>query len=211
MTHSSGDPSHTDSVIEAIRAGAETRGIEYKSAQPFEAYKWKLVKACMAMANLRDGGTIVIGVAEREAGGYDLTGVSPSEEASYSQDALYSLVNRYARPVVSLLLRFVRYQEKQFVGIETEPFDRIPIICGVPTPQEAGADGLRYGDIVGRSRDRIATSRVGDPELVAEILEVAAEKRAAEIVATAQRIGLRLPDDAQVRFDDERRDFFGER
>ncbi len=42
---------------------------------------------------------------------------------------------------------------------------------------------------------------------MAEVLEIAAETRAAEIIATAQRIGLRMPDTAAQNFADERKGF----
>jgi len=195
-----------DPILRAIERPVETRGTEFKESQTFDSLKWRLVKTCMAMANLREGGYIVIGVSER-TGRPEPSGMEQQHEEGYTQDGLYSLVNRYARPSVELSLRFVEYAGKRFVGIEIRAFDRIPVFCGVDMPPEAGKDRLRVGDIPGRTRDRISTSKVHDADLVSEILEVAAEKRAGEIIATAQRIGLRMPPDDRTRFAAERTAF----
>lgn len=192
-----------DFLREAIRQRVETRAVEYKESQPFEAIKWRLCKTVMAMANLRDGGCIIIGVSERN-GIPELSGVDPAHEKTYKQDDIIALVNRYARPAVTLTMRVLEYDGDRFIGVAIRPFDRTPIICGNPMPKEAGADALRFGEIVARTRDRISSSKVGDPDLVAEILEIAAEKRAAEIIGTAQRIGLRLPPQARDEFAKER-------
>jgi predicted HTH transcriptional regulator len=185
---------------------AETRAVEFKESQPFEILQWKLLKTCMAMANLRDGGLIVIGVDERN-GLPSLSGVSPTHLKTYTQDALIALVNRHARPPVTLTLRVVEHAKLRYIGIEVRPFDRVPIFCGVATPKHVSKEALAVGDIPARTQDRISTSRVHDVDLVAEIIEIAAEKRAREIIAMSQRIGLRLPDSGDVAFRRERLDF----
>ena len=197
-----------DPVLKAIRAGVETRETEFKQSCPFADIQWKIVKTCMAMANLRDGGRIIIGVAERD-GRWHADGVDSEHLDDYTHDRILELVNRHARPPISLVVRVVSLDAKTFVAIEVREFDRVPIFCGVATSSTAGRDALRVGDMPGRSRDRVATSRIYDADLVAEIIEVAAEKRAASIIATAQRIGLRMPDDTATLFRRERGDFGG--
>lgn len=197
----SGDP-----LLRSLQRPVETRDTEFKESQPFESLKWRLVKTCMAMANLRDGGRIIIGVSER-SGRLEPVGMHRDHEAGYIQDDLYALVNRHARPPVELTLRFIEHDGKRFVGVEIRAFERVPVFCGVDTPPESGKDRLRVGDIPGRTRDRIATSKIHDADLVAEIIEAAAEKRAGEIIATAQRVGLRMPVEDRDRFAEERVDF----
>lgn len=193
-------------LLDAIRNRVETRAVEYKESQPLEVLKWRLCKTIIAMANLRDGGCVIVGVSERN-GAPELTGVTPDHEKTYDQDGLIATVNTYARPAVSLTVRVLEYDAKRFIGVRVRQFDRTPIICGNPTPQAAGADALRRGDIVARTKNRISTSKVGDADLVAEILEIAAEQRATEIISTAQRMGLRLPSQARDEFARERASF----
>ncbi len=195
-----------DLSLEAIKAAVETRNNEFKSGETYSKLRWKLAKTCMAMANLRDGGRILIGMAERE-GRWFPDGVSQPVAAEYTQDDVQLLVNRYARPPVQLKVRHIEHEGKTFVAIEVEPFDRTFIFCGNATPNESGKDGLSIGDIPARTRDRISTTKIHDATLVAEIIEIAAEKRAREIITTAQRIGLRLPDDAAEIMRGQRREF----
>jgi predicted HTH transcriptional regulator len=201
-----GNYNENDSLLSAIAQRVETRSVEYKESQEFGAIKWMLPKTVMAMANLRDGGCIIIGIGERN-GTAELTGIDPAHERTYNQDDLIALVNRYARPPVTLTMRVVECESRRFIGVLVQPFERIPIICGNPMPQEAGRHALKLGEIPARTKDRVSTSKVGDADLVAEILEIAAEKRAAEIISTAQRLGLRMPERDRERFDRERAAF----
>lgn len=199
-----------DPILMAIRDGVETRGTEFKESQPFDVLKWKLVKACMAMANMRDGGRIVIGCDERE-GVPRPSGMTEEHQRSYEPDDLIEAVNTYARPPVILTLRRREFSGLRFVGVEVAPFDRTPVMCindnlgGKPAPTPAQV--LRPGEIYVRSNSRVSTTKVVTPELLAEILEIAAEKRAAEIIGIAQRIGLRMPDNAATQFALERKGF----
>jgi len=195
-----------DPLFPAIRRPVETRDTEYKESQPLDVLKWKLVKSCMAMANLRGGGRLIIGVNQR-SGALSPDGVHSENEPDYDQDDLLALVNRYARPPVTLTVRIVEDSGKRFIAIEVQEFERTPVMCGVPTPPEAGSDGLQVGNVPVRSRDRVATTRIADADLMAEVLEIAAEKRAAQIIATAQRIGLRAPEGAAAAFAAERDEF----
>jgi hypothetical protein len=203
------DPEN-DPILIALRDGVETRATEFKESQPFEILKWKLLKGCMAMANLRDGGRIVVGCDERD-GVPRPTGMTDEHQRSYDQDDLITEVNAYARPPVALTLRRVQFDVLRFVGIEVAPFDRAPVMCIKDNlnakPVLNKKQIMRAGEIYCRSNERIATTKVVTPELLAEILENAAEKRAAEIISLAQRIGLRMPDDAATSFARERADF----
>jgi hypothetical protein len=104
------------------------------------------------MANLRGGGRIIIGVAEQD-GRPRLDGMVREHEAGYTQDDLYALVNRYARPFVRLEIRFVEFDRKRFIGIEIREFERSFIFCGNAMPQEAGKRRLLVGDIPARNLD----------------------------------------------------------
>lgn len=199
-----------DPILIALRDGVETRVTEFKESQPFDVLKWKLVKACMAMANLRDGGRIVVGCDERD-GVPKPSGMTEQDQRSYDQDALVELVNIYARPPVSLTLRRVQFDGLLFVGIEVSPFERTPVMCRQdnlskkPPPKQE----LHHAEIYIRSNERVSTTRVVTPELLEEILAIAAQKRAAEIITTAQKIGLRMPDSDAAQFARERNEFGG--
>ena len=201
-----------DPFLIALRDGVETRVTEFKESQPFEVLKWKLVKACMAMANLRDGGRIIVGCDERD-GVPVPSGMTEEDQRSYTQDALIELVNKYARPPVSLTLRRVEFDGLLFVGIEVAPFERTPVMCIKHNlnekPPPTKKQELREAEIYARSNARVSSTKVVTPELLEEILTIAAQKRAAEIIATAQQIGLRMPDSDAAQLAREREQFGG--
>ncbi len=54
-----------EELIALIDLGREDRSLEYKESQPWGELKNKIAKTALGMANVRDGGTIVVGVSER--------------------------------------------------------------------------------------------------------------------------------------------------
>lgn len=199
-----------DPFLIAIRDGVETRVTEFKESQPFDVLKWKLVKTCMAMANLRDGGRILIGCDERDAVLVP-SGMTELDQQSYDADTLIEAVNKYARPPVSLNLRRLDFDGLLFVGIEVAPFDRSPVMCiksnlsDKPMPTEK--QRMQPGDIYVRSNERVSSTKAITPELLEEVLAIAAQRRAKEIIETAQQIGLRMPESDAVALAREREEF----
>lgn len=201
-----------DPILVALRDAVETRVTEFKESQPFDVLRWKLVKACMAMANLRDGGRIIIGCDERD-GVPRPSGMSEEHQCSYDQDRLIELVNTYARPPVALTLRRVEFDGLRFVGIEVDPFERSPVMCIIDNlstkPKPTDTQVLMPGQIYARSNARVSTTKVVTPDLLQEMLENAAWKRAGDIIARAQAAGLRMPDSDAAQFARERDEFGG--
>ncbi len=74
-----------DPLIIALRDAVETRNTKFKESQPFVLLQWKSVKACMAIANLRDGGKILIGCDDR-SGVPIPSGMSDQDVLLYKQD-----------------------------------------------------------------------------------------------------------------------------
>lgn len=194
-----------DAAIKAIQDLNEERDKEFSESQPFDVLMWKIVTTSMAMANLRDGGSLIIGISQRE-GYFVASGIIAEHFNDYDPDDVISAVNKYAKPPVALAVYPVNCEGKAFLVIDGAPFRRTPVMCSKGAPDGSGQK-FKSGDIFARSLDRIATSRIVDLDLMEEVIEIAAEKRAAEIVATAQRIGLRLPAAAEESFVRERSDF----
>lgn len=188
------NPSDDDPVLVAVRRAVELRGVEFKESQPFETLRYKIVKTAMGMANLRDGGLIIIGPHQRE-GRLIASGIAQEHEDSYDPDDVIEAINRHARPPVNCSVRIVPEADgRRFVGIEIRSFDRSPVFCKRNTPDDINRDDrLVEGSLYARSNDRIGTTRVVDPDLMAEILEIAAERRAAEIIQLSQRVGFTMP------------------
>jgi predicted HTH transcriptional regulator len=190
-----------DAALRAIRNLHEERDKEFAESQPFDVLKWKLITTSMAMANLRDGGSIIIGISQRDPH-FAPTGMSEAHLNGYDPDNVIAAINKYAKPPIPLAVYKLEEAGRAFLVIDAAPFKRTPIMCSKGPPDDSGQK-FKAGDIFARTLDRISTSRIVDLDL----MELASENRAAEIVATAQRIGLRLPSTDIESFARERADF----
>ena len=196
-----------EAALQAIRSRFETRDKEFAESQPFVVLKWKIVEGSMAMANLRDGGSVIVGMSQRH-GHFEATGISAGDLATYDPDDVMAAVNKYAKPPVELAAYPVEDERKTFLVIDALPFRRTPVMCSKAPPDNSGQK-FKQGDIFARTIERISTTRVADIGLLEEIIEIAAEKRAAEIIATARRIGLQMPAADADAFAIERTRFSG--
>jgi len=59
----------------ALDRRTELRDVDFKRSAAWDELRWKIIRTCLAMGNLRDGGLILIGVAETD-GKVVLTGIS---------------------------------------------------------------------------------------------------------------------------------------
>lgn len=165
-------------VLESLLQGAtETDAIEFKGPMTWDAKN--LVKDILAMANIVDGGAIIIGVEEGET--FERRGLTPAHLASYKSDDMRDQIAPYADPRVIFSRQIVEDATGlRYVVIEVEPFEEIPVICA-----RDGHD-VQAGAIYYRSRARRPESaRVSRSEDMREIVESAIVRRSRQL----QRIG----------------------
>jgi predicted HTH transcriptional regulator len=171
---------------ELITGGRERRSLEYKAGQPWDTLKLKITKTALALANMRGGGHIVIGVAEPSKGEFVAEGVPEDEAAKYSQDGVQAFVNIYAEPHLVVEVHKPTYDGSVFVVIAVQEFATVPVIC----KQAHDGEKLRQGAVYVRATRMIETSEVSTAEEMRAIIEVAVEKRLTEIVAQLGRVGI---------------------
>src|SRR6267378_3694971 len=113
-------------------AGREGRGVEFKRSAKWTlpAVQAKVVRACLALANKQDGGFIAFGL-ESHANQplHDLVGMPQEDYASFSQDAVSSVVNTHATPHIDLTVEHLILDKKNFVVIVVREFADYPVIC----------------------------------------------------------------------------------
>jgi hypothetical protein len=119
-----------------VYAGREERNREYKASFPWDRNTAgetmaRVTKSILALSNLRDGGHIVIGVAEPRAGStqYHPIGVDPAHLGTFSFDNAADFVRNYAEPYARFSLEIVPLDGKKFVVLSVEGFDEYPVIC----------------------------------------------------------------------------------
>ena len=103
-----------------ILHGKEERYLEYKRSMIWtgnDTTKVKIAKAMMAMANLRNGGVIVVGMQETSRGIWVPEVMTPQQISSFTQDDVAQWVNDYATPAVQFSIEAFPLNSNQFVII----------------------------------------------------------------------------------------------
>lgn len=188
-----------DRVCGALDLCQESPSVEFKESASWEELKVKIAATALGMGNLRDGGVIVVGVSER-SGTWKLDGIGDDDLATFDEDELNDYVNRYASPSLRIELLLVPHQSQVFLAMRVPEFGRSPIVCKRNGPS---GSPLREGAIFVRPPGKPQTTRVARAAELEELLHLAAEKRARELLESARRVGMELPAGDSDRFDEE--------
>lgn len=188
-----------ENVRELLRRPIELRNIEFKESQPWAELKLKIVKACLALSNIQDGGFLIVGVAETK-GRFESIGLTPEHEATYEPDKVTEYVNRFADPNIPLRVQFVEFSGKRFLAIQVPEFLDVPVICKRSYDKE-----LRHGAIYVRSTRKPESAEISSQVDMRHLINLAVNKGLKKFVATARAAGLSL----DVRDESERVDSFG--
>jgi len=177
-----------------LQLGRELRNVEFKrSGSASDKHFFAVVaRAMMALANIRDGGTIVVGVPDA-AGELPVGGVEAEHQPSWNQDHVADRLSTYAQPSVSFTVEVQGHGGKQFVVISVDEFDEVPILCVRDFERV-----LRRGGCYVRSRRKPESVEVATQEDMRELLDLAVEKRLRRFLRTAQAADMtvRGPTDA---------------
>ena len=150
--------------FEALLDGAEESDVlEFKG--PMDWHQ-SLIRDILAMANVQDGGRIVIGISDRT---YERIGLTAVQVATYDLEAIQDRVASFADPRAEFRIDVVADRNGlNFVVIDVRAFETTPVVC-----RRDGA-GLSEGDIYYRSRTgRPASARVKSSADMRDIIEVA--------------------------------------
>lgn len=195
---------------ELLGLGHEMQNVECKSPGPRtdRMLRTKVIKAMLGMANRRDGGYVLIGIADK-AGSLEPLGLSPADLSTWTKyDDLASAVSEYADPSIAFESESHIFGEKGFVLITVKEFEDIPVICK-KTSYNAE---LRQGGCYVRSRRKPETTVIPTQEDMRELLDLAAEKRVRKFIAQARSVGLDLTPERKASddalFDHELGDFY---
>ncbi|HLG12999.1 MAG TPA: ATP-binding protein [Blastocatellia bacterium] len=188
-------------VHAALDRCQESQAIEFKESAEWESLKWGIIRTLMAMANLRDGGVIIVGASEHGET-WDLSGIDSSHLSTYQVDEVTDAVNKYASPPLSLDIVLVPYgNNTEFLAIRAREFELAPCVCKRNGPDQVKS--FREGEIYIRPAGKAQTKKVTDAHEPQDLLELAAERRARRMIETAHRIGFVPAAGAQRAFDDE--------
>lgn len=182
-------------VHAALDLPMELPEVEFKQDLPFEQLQLRIAKTAMGMANRRDGGLIIVGVSQDDDRRFVLDGMAKTNIDTYVQEKVYEFVSKYASPPVEVRVVEVEYDAKIFVAIAIAPFAGTPVVCKKPTPDGTkGKDQMNAGDFFVRLSDPVRTTRATSAEMLQELLQLAAGRRAAELIRMLREGGVQLED-----------------
>lgn len=166
--------------LEQLLQGAEERdNLEFKAGM---AWDTSLVKDVLAMANLQDGGRIVVGL---EDGTLSRQGVTEAQAQTFNMDLVKDAVAPFADPYVDLTTEIVKDASgTKFIVITVHPFESLPVIC----KRDGGSKNeLQAGTVYYRSKSkRPASARISTAIDMRTVLDFAVVKRMEYI----QKLGL---------------------
>jgi predicted HTH transcriptional regulator len=180
----------TTDELEALLDGAEeTDRIEFKAAMEWD--KNSLVKDILAMANVQDGGRIIIGVKEKDQN-FEREGMSAAQIATFKIDDMRDQVAPYADPQV--IFRIEQQADRkglQYIVIDVSPFDEFPVIC------KRDGNDVQAGTIYYRSRaQKPQSARVSNHSDLRDIIERSIARR----MQSMRRLGFTAPQ-AKKKYD----------
>ncbi len=151
--------------------GSESRKLEYKECLPWKALRLKITKAALAMANLEDGGRIMVGVKEvGDAKKPTPVGLSEEDTNTYDKDTVTEFLNEYADPYIDADVDVFPYGAKHFVVISVSEFADVPVIC------KKGSKGITRGQMYVRPRRKAESVPVPTAAEFREVLDRAIDK-----------------------------------
>jgi len=115
----------------ALERCEERPDVDFKESSAWSQLRGKIIRTALGMANLRDGGLVIVGVSERGST-WDPTGVTPDHRATYEKvDEILDEVNTFASPHVEVGIVLHAWNECEFIVFDVREFDDTPIVCAV--------------------------------------------------------------------------------
>ncbi|MEU1899322.1 RNA-binding domain-containing protein [Nocardiopsis dassonvillei] len=199
----------SEEIERHLEQGYERRSFEVKGPglRTDKHYLAKVVRAVMAMGNLRDGGLICLGVDDNRIAEMQ-PGLDPQHLAQWSNyDDVSAAFSAYSDPPVAFDLHRLRLSNGvEVVVIAVREFEREPHVC-----KRGYQDALKQGHTYVRPRGKPESVPVPSSVEMRELLELAIDKGVREFMRRAGAVGVPLGgggvveqlDDA--RFTEERR------
>lgn len=176
----------------ALSRCQEQPWLDFKESQPWETLRWRLIKTIMAMANLRDGGLILVGIAEKGTA-WELAGIEPDDHTTYDYDEIIDQLGKYASPQVMVDIVVHDHDDgNRYLAFHVHQFKESPVVCRKNSPDNLKPkERLAAGDIYVRpTTGTPRTEKVTDAVRLHDLLELAAEFRARRMLEVGKRIGL---------------------
>src|SRR5216684_1178685 len=170
----------------------ETTNVEFKAACKWEGEeRVRLSKAIVAMANTRDGGTLIIGIDDDRTGGKPkLAGLSPEQLASFDPTKVAEYVSGRFEPDIRLSVEKPIVEAHALVAIVVREFADQPHIC-VKEARYQEKVHFKPGELL--IRTAAAQSTVAGPQELRDLLARAVTKKGDLLLEQVRHIVKGIP------------------
>jgi len=178
-----------EEIKQRLELGYEQSGIEFKPPFSFKDKEMlaKIVRAMLAMANRQDGGTIIIGVEEKDKHLTLSGGLSEEQLQTLNYDDFSSYVNSYADPNVEFECCTVEIDSNKLLVIDVKEFAEIPVLC-----KKQFTDILRPGACYVRPKRKPESIEIPTQTEMRELLNLAKIKSLRKFVTEARTANIEL-------------------
>ena len=165
-------------IVKIAEMGGDTerRNLEFKKSKAWTDIRCVLTRTVIAMANLKGGGKIIIGISEGPSKAPVYEGMSREDFDSYNLDDVASFVNEYAEPSVSVVPLKRTYGGKHYVILDVKEFDEVPIVCK-KDGRKLCKDHLRRGSVYHRPKRKVESTDRFEYADMRELVYLAATKQ----------------------------------
>lgn len=172
-----------------LARGHETANVDFKTSgsRTDKHFFAKVIRCILGMANIRDGGYVIIGVEDKKT---EILGLTDHHIKTWNYDDLTDSLNKYADPSVKISTEEHMINEKKLIVIQVYEFDDLPVICKKDFNGNDNKPILRQGALYTRPRGKPETKEIGTQEDMRDLLELATEKRLRKFIATSQKAGI---------------------
>lgn len=175
-------------VEDSLRLGRESRSFEVKGAGSItdKQYVARVVRAVMAMGNLRDGGQVCLGIDDDQMATMQ-PGLSPAQVAEWTDyDNVSDQLARYCDPPVSFHLHpFTLSSDAEVIVLDVEEFDIDLHICKKDYPGV-----LQAGHTYVRPRGKPQSSQVPSLVDMRDLHNLAIDKGVREYFRRSEYVGM---------------------
>jgi predicted HTH transcriptional regulator len=174
-----------DQFEQLLSLGREQFAVEFKSPgkRTEKRLLAQVIRACIGMSNIRDGGQVIIGVIE-EGEKLIPRGLNYDELSTWKFSDVADSIHPYVDPGIVFDLDVFTYKEKQFIEILVHEFVDTPIICIRPFQ-----DVLINGQCYVRTRRKPETIPPPSHAEMRDLLELASDKEVKKYLMRMDRIG----------------------
>ena len=181
-------PTNSETLLNRLLAiKAETQNLDFKTsfnwAKASNRDKLELIKDVLSMANIKDGGHILIGITDEN---YESIGIDGESFSSFDTTSFNQFLQKYTDPAFSCHVHKVD-NGKKFIIIDIPEFQEVPIIAKQDGHDSEGKHIIKAGQIYYRT-DKATCGIISSALEMRELLGRALIKRKHDLLHSIESI-----------------------